>query len=66
MNGDGEKIPVNTWWVVKSKSGKHPEIGYPMGEVLCRNWEDIPEIIKDSGMNDPVIERYDTYKTEEK
>lgn len=52
-----EKSPMDNWWILKSQSGKH-ECGYPIGEILCRDFKDIPQAIEDSGINDPVITKY--------
>lgn len=46
------------WKIVKSKSDQHPECGYPMGEILCRNLEEAKEYIKKSDFNDCYIENY--------
>lgn len=49
---------MKDWVVVRSKSGKHPEYGYPIGEILCRSLEDVESAIKNSGMDDPIVEPY--------
>lgn len=53
------KDPMDNWWILKSQSGKHPECGYPIGEILCRDFNDIPQAIEDSGMSDPIITKYE-------
>jgi len=48
---------MKDWLVVESKSGYHKD-GYPIGRILCRNKDFIPEIIKDHGIHDPIITPY--------
>jgi hypothetical protein len=49
---------INAWKVVESKSDKHPEFGYPMGQVLCRSNEEAEEYIKKSEFTDCLIRDY--------
>lgn len=46
------------WKIVQSKSDKHPECGYPMGQILCKSLEEAQEHIKDSEFNDCFITSY--------
>lgn len=46
------------WKIVKSKSDKHPEYSYPMGEILCRSLEEAQEYVKNSEFTDCVITDY--------
>lgn len=46
------------WQIIKSISDKHPEFGYPMGEILCRSLEEAEEHIKNSEYNDLYIQAY--------
>lgn len=46
------------WKIVQSKSDKHPECGYPMGQVLCKSLEEAEEHIKNSEFNDCFITSY--------
>jgi len=46
------------WVVVESISGHHKEFGYPIGRILCRNKDWIPEIIKDNDIHDPIVKPY--------
>jgi hypothetical protein len=39
---------MNDWKVVQSKSDKHPEFGYPMGQVLCRNINEAEDLVNNS------------------
>ncbi len=47
------------WKIVKSKSDKHPEFGYPMGQILCRTLEEAQEHVKNSEFSDCFIIDYD-------
>jgi len=49
---------ILNWKVVKSRSDKHPEYGYPMGHVLCRNLEEAEQYVKNSEFNDLYIDKY--------
>lgn len=49
---------MKDWLILLSKSGKHPEYGYPMGEYLCRSQKEVEGVIKQSGMTDAVIANY--------
>jgi hypothetical protein len=49
---------MKDWKIVKSKSNKHPEAGYPMGEILCFNQKDAEEYIEKSEFTDCYIENY--------
>lgn len=49
---------IINWKIVKSKSDIHPECGYPMGEVLCRNLEEANEYVKESEFKDCYIVDY--------
>ena len=44
--------------IVKSRSDSHPEYGYPMGEILCRNLTEAKEHIEKSEFKDCYIEDY--------
>lgn len=55
------KSSLDGYLVVKSKSGIHPECGYPIGQFLVRNYEIAQEAIKKSGMTDPEIIPYEDY-----
>jgi hypothetical protein len=48
------------WKIVKSRSDKHPECGYPMGQVLCRSQDEANDHIQKSEFNDCYIEEYKT------
>lgn len=41
--------------VVKSRSDKHPEYGYPLGEILCANLEVAEDYVKNSEFTDCFI-----------
>lgn len=47
------------WVVVESKSDKHPDFGYPMGQILCRNLDEAKKYIEESEFNDCYIRNYD-------
>ena len=47
---------MNDWKVVQSKSDKHPEFGYPMGQVLCRNINEAEDLVNNSEFTDCYIE----------
>ena len=49
---------MNDWMVVKSKSGTHHECGYPIGEILIRNSDDIQKVIKEHKIYDPIVIPY--------
>ena len=53
-----EKNYEYTWKVVQSRSDKHPDCGYPMGQVLCRNEEEAQEHIRNSEFKDCYIRDY--------
>lgn len=46
------------WKIVKSRSDKHPEYGYPMGQILCRDIDEANEYIEKSEFKDLYIEEY--------
>ncbi len=46
------------WKIVQSKSDKHPEFGYPMGQILCRNLEEAEDHIKNSEFKDSYMNDY--------
>lgn len=46
------------WKVVESASDKHPEYGYPMGQLLCRSIEEANEYVEKSEYNDLFIRDY--------
>jgi hypothetical protein len=46
------------WKIVASRSDKHPQCGYPMGKVLCRNLEEAEEYIAKSDFEDCYIVNY--------
>jgi len=47
------------WHIVQSKSDKHLECGYPMGQVLCRSKEEAEELCKESEFKDCYFREYD-------
>lgn len=49
---------MNEYKVVISKSDKHPEYGYPFGQVLCRSIEDAQKTINESEFTDLEIKEY--------
>ena len=49
---------ISNWRVIKSASDKHPEFGYPMGQVLCRNLKEAEEYVKNSEFPDCFISEY--------
>lgn len=49
------------WKIVKSKNGKHPEDGYPLGEFLCRTEEHVKikvQELKEIGVTDIEVSNY--------
>jgi hypothetical protein len=46
------------WYVVESRSDKHPEYGFPMGKVLCKSLEEAKEYIEKSEYKDCFISKY--------
>ncbi len=50
---------ILNWYVVKSKTDSHPDCGYPMGQILCRNLDDANEYIKNSDFDDCFITDFD-------
>lgn len=46
---------IKDWKIVKSKSGSHPN-GYPYGEMLCRDDEDVNSALE--SMHDPEVFDY--------
>jgi hypothetical protein len=56
-----EDNDMKNWMVIKSRSNKHDEFGYPLGEILCKNLKDAKiamDILKITGFSDCVIEPY--------
>ena len=51
---------LKNWKIVKSKTDKHPEFGYPMGQVLCRSQDEANDHIEKSEFKDCYIEEYKT------
>ena len=49
---------MEEWLVVTSKSGKHVKYGYPIGEILCQDPENVQKVIKEMNIHDPVITKY--------
>lgn len=49
---------MKNWVVISSKSGFH-ELGYPIGQILCRFPADIPRVIEENGITNPVIKKYE-------
>lgn len=49
---------MSEWKIVKSKSDKHPEFGYPMGQILFRNLSEAEEYVRNSEFIDCFIEDY--------
>lgn len=49
---------MKDWKIVKSKSGYYKEYNYPLGEILVRDPKDIPKIIEEKEIHDPIIEDY--------
>lgn len=54
-----EVVNKLNWHIVKSKSDKHPECGYPMGQILCRSLEEAKECLKNSEFKDCFITKYE-------
>ena len=46
------------WKIVCSRSDMHPEFGYPLGQILCRNLQEANEYIEKSEYNDLYIKDY--------
>jgi hypothetical protein len=46
------------WKVVSSRSDKHPEFSYPMGDILFRNEEEAREYIANSEFTDYYMREY--------
>lgn len=46
------------WKIVSSRSDKHPECGYPLGDVLCRSLEEAQKYIEDSKFTDCYVRDY--------
>jgi hypothetical protein len=55
-------MTMENWFVVKSRSGKHKEFGYPIGEILVQSREKIDSAIKNHDIHDPVIIPYLEYQ----
>lgn len=53
-----DKEFMKGWKVIKSLSNKHPEYGYPMGQILCRSQADAEKFINSTEFKDCVIEDY--------
>ena len=49
---------MDAFWIVKSKSGRHAEFGYPIGQCLVHREEDIEKTILENQINDPIIEKH--------
>lgn len=49
---------MKDWKVIKSKTDKHPDCGYPMGQILCRTKEEAEKFINSSEFKDCIIEDY--------
>lgn len=49
---------MKDWKVIKSKSDKHPDWGYPVGQILCRNQEEAEKFINSSEFKDCIVEDY--------
>ena len=49
---------MKDWKILTSISDKHPEIGFPMGEVLCRSTKESQEFIDNSEFKDIIIKDY--------
>jgi putative phage-type endonuclease len=56
-------MTMENWFVVKSRSGKHKEFGYPIGEILVQSREEIDSAIKNHDIHDPVIIPYLEYQS---
>jgi len=54
----GQSDYIKEYKVVRSKSDKHPDFGYPMGQILCNNIYVAHEHIKNSEFKDCYIEDY--------
>lgn len=50
---------MDEWLILSSKSDKHPEYGYPMGQILCRSKKEADEHIKNSPFKDIQIKKYE-------
>lgn len=62
-NGAGSQrqmgwVVMESWKVLKSKSGTHKEFGYPLPQILCRNQKDLEAALENSEIHDPVIKNY--------
>lgn len=49
---------LTNWKIIQSRSDKHPECGYPMGQILCRNVEEAKDYIEKSEFKDLYISDY--------
>lgn len=49
---------ILNWQIVQSKSDHHPEFGYSMGQVLCRNEREDIEVIEKSEFKDCYTKDY--------
>jgi hypothetical protein len=52
---------MKNWVVITSKSGKDAE-GFPVGEILCTEPDDVNKVIKNKKIADPLIEIYEFEK----
>lgn len=55
--------PIN-WKVVQSRSDKHPEHGYPLGELLFTTLEAAKEFVENSEFTDCYITDYTDFYRE--
>jgi len=51
-----EKWEMKDWKVARSLSGYSPEFGFPIGEYLCRDEEEVKSCVEK--LHDPIIENY--------
>lgn len=49
---------MENWKVVTSKSDKHPEFGYPMGQILCKSQKEAEEYVQKSEFKDLEIKEF--------
>ena len=58
-----KETAIEEWVVVSSRTGKCSD-GFPVGQILCRHG-DSESIIKEYGINEPVVTKYIDHKAEE-